>query len=664
MPINYLNVIQENERRLKAMHEAYDPIMGIGSPIQRFKFRINNNTCIWLPESMRSLDWMQKFLNFKHLGWAFKSIFGDNYHDKIPEALYEINKERIVHDFEFWAATCVKIQDKMTKELIPFKLNRAQRKLLKRYEERRLSGKPIRVILLKARQWGGSTLTQLYMAWIQLFHKTRWHSAVVTDVEDQAKNIRGMYKLMAEMHPKDVLEIDMKPYEGSSKNKQISGRDCALAIGSMQQPDNLRSFDFAMLHASEVGLWKATKGKQPKDLVQAIRATIPNVPLSMVVLESTAKGVGNYFHQEWLDAYNGISGYDPVFVAWFEIEMYQLELPKNKKGGKMAFIDKMTTYDWFLWESGATLEGINWYKTHKKNENLDDWRMQSEFPTNSLEAFSSTGRRAFAPLYVNSARKYNRKPDFIGEIVADSQSGEKALSNIRLEPNSAGALMVWEPSVEREKKIKNRYVVPVDIGGRTVVADYSIIRVIDRAPIIYGGVPETILTWKGHIDQDLVIWKAAQIAKLHDNALLVPESNSLRTTVSESEGDHIITILDEIKPFYDNIYSRTDPEKVRQGVPVKYGFHTNVKTKVALIDNTNKLLREDGYIETDSRVCDEYDVYEMKPDGSYGAVEGQHDDLVMCTSIGLKVSDEMDMPVEITVKQNVARKRTINEATF
>lgn len=659
-PINYLNIIQENERRLAILHEPYNPLSGLGSPVPRFRFKINAKSTLWLPETMKNTEIISKFIGFKHLAEGCRKAFGRGYEEHVGKILSEINIVRIEHDFEFWTYSCARIQDKLTKEIIPFKLNKPQRKLLQSLETSRLAGEPIRKILLKARQWGGSTLVQLYMDWIQLFHRTRWHSAIVADVEEQARNIRGMYKTVADYHPKEVFEIILRPYQGSSKNKEIAGRDCAVAIGSMQQPDNLRSFDFAMAHFSELGLWKTTKGKQPKDLVQAIRSTIPNVHLSMVVMESTAKGVGNFFHQEWLDAVNQVSGYDPIFVAWFEIEMYQQKLPKT---GYINFIDRMSAYHWYLWESGATLEGVNWYKNHKKNENMDDWRMQSEFPTTATEAFASTGRRAFAPLYVRQARVYNRKPDFIGDFEGASQAGEQALNNIKFVDNSQGNCFVWEMP-DKTRNIKNRYVVPVDIGGRTHVADYSIIRVIDRAPMLEGGVPEAILTWKGHLDQDLVIWKAAQIAKIYSNALLVPESNSLRRKTDESEGDHILTIMDEIKPFYDNLYSRTDPEKVREGVPVKYGFHTNMKTKVALIDNVNKQLREEGYIEYDSRVCDEYDVYEMKPDGTYGAVEGQHDDMVMCTAIGIKVSDQMDSPVEIVKRDAPMMNKKLGVADF
>ena len=55
---------------------------------------------------------------------------------------------RFRHDFEFWAAKCVRITDKATKRLIPFILNAPQRRLLELLESQRLASVPLRVIML------------------------------------------------------------------------------------------------------------------------------------------------------------------------------------------------------------------------------------------------------------------------------------------------------------------------------------------------------------------------------------------------------------------------------------------------------------------------------------------------------------------------------------
>lgn len=660
------SIIRENARRLDEMYAPYNPYLGIGSPTPRVKVSIVNENKelveLWLPAEMYDNEPLVKMMfDCKNID-EFLLRCGKQ---KPTPGLYmevwqSLNEMRLDYDFEFWCASTVKIQDKRTKKDIPFIPNRPQRRLLSRLEKMRRDGVPIRTIIVKARQWGGSTLIQMYMAWIQLRLTTGWHSVIVTDVENQARRIRGMYSKMTENYPVVFGSVEMVPYEGSPKSRMIPQRDCVMTIGSMQKPENLRTFDIAMAHLSEVGLWKETMGKKPEDVMQSIIGSISDDPMTLVALESTAKGVGNFFHRRWLDAKAGVSGYDPVFVPWFEIELYQKKLTVPYP----EFISQMNEYAWYLWSLGATLEGINWYMEHKRRERLDDWRMQSEFPSTAEEAFQSTGRRVFAPKDVFQARKNNREPIFVGEIFADSDRGEDALKNMRFEKTPDGCLWIWAMP-DNSITVRDRYLVTVDIGGRWKGADWSVIRVFDRYWRIEGGIDEAILTWKGHLDQDLLAWKMVQIATMYGNALAAIETNSLRKEKANTEGDHFFTVLDEISETYDNLYQREVIDTAGSGLTKKIGFHTNTKSKTLAVDALNRDIRDDGYIEYDGRVCDEMDSYEIKPDGSFGAVDGGHDDMVMTTAIGRYVSSTMPVPQIIDKeRKSTTKKRKGHEATF
>ena len=131
-----------------------------------------------------------------------------------------------------------------------------------------------------------------------------------------------MYSRMALRHPVEICPVRFCNFEGSSKNKMLVDRDCVVSIGSMQKPDSLRAGDIKMAHLSEVGLWKRTKEKSPEDVIQTILGSVPREPFTVVVLESTAKGIGNFFHDTWCDAVDGKSAYTPLFVPWFEIDIY------------------------------------------------------------------------------------------------------------------------------------------------------------------------------------------------------------------------------------------------------------------------------------------------------------------------------------------------------
>ena len=111
--------------------------------------------------------------------------------------------------------------------------------------------------------------------------------------------------------------------------------------------------------------------------------------------------------------------------------------------------------------------------------------------------------------------------------------------------------------------------------------------------------------------------------------------------------------------MYPNLYARKQsPEEIAEQAPKRYGFHTNVKTKGDIIDDLKRIIPERLYLERDERCLDEYLTYEQKQNGSYGAIPGKHDDLLMSRAIGLWVCfHEMPRPRIIANTPNVIRRR-------
>jgi hypothetical protein len=272
--------------------------------------------------------------------------------------------------------------------------------------------------------------------------------------------------------------------------------------------------------------------------------------------------------------------------------------------------------------------------------------MQQEFPSTPQEAFATTGRYVHSPADIDFMRKGCKEPTFIGTMMATKPYGKEAIDeSLRFVPNPQYNLFLWAMP-DKERDVLHRYVVSMDMGGRSDSADWSVISVIDRYPLLFGGVEECIGTWRFHLDQDLAVWRAVQLAKFFNNALLVVERNSLDT--KGTEGDHSYTILDQIVPYYNNIYYRDDPTKIREGLPPNYGFLTTRATKMDLVTHMQMRLREKAYIERDKRAMDECAWFEMKEQADvYGAIDGEHDDIYMSRAIGLKVSSVWDMPREI-----------------
>lgn len=668
--IDFENIIKENEKRKKLLDTPYNPYIGEGSPIERFKFRLTPERTVMLPMSMKDEEMIKNAMTAGSLLGLLNNTIKQGAlkrTEKLPKKMFEaLSLLRIKHDFEYWAAISIKIKHKETAKNVWFTLNRGQRRLLKSFEKQRQKGVPIRTFLVKARQWGGSTLTQFYATWLQTVLKENWNSCIIGDIERQALTIRGMYANAATLYPEKIGSLTMKPYQGS-KDKQIEESGSIISVGSMQKPEALRSQDLKIAHFSEVASFKKTEGKSPKDLIQSIKTSVPYIADTMIVEESTAKGIGNYFHTSYKRSRDKESNYDLVFVSWFDIERNQIDIGDKTK--KTNFIKSITEYEWWMWSLGATLEGIKWYRTILKTELLgDEWAMKSENPSTAEEAFQSTGHRVFAPSIVIQAR-LNTMPHIAeGVLYADAQKGKDCLKNISFEKSKNGHLRIWA-FPDKSINVKNRYVVSVDIGGVSKGSDWSIIRVIDKYWMLDGGVPEVIATLKVHIDQDILAWMAVQVATWYNNALVVIENNSLRKD-QNTEGNGFLTILNEVAEVYENLYLSSKQDVAKQGIPVKYGFHTNTVTKPLVINNHKAAMRDDGYIERDERALDEADMFEHKPDGSMGAVDGAHDDIEMSTAIGLWVAQhDSDSPVLIIIDETLkalkkARKKSKGISSF
>lgn len=623
-----------NDKKVKEKNKPYDPITGEGSYTcarDRFSCKGITTSPILIP-TWCFQEAIIRNLNAKGSVKAFLESKGLEYNDKnveIVNILY--HNARIKYDFEYYAATDCTISDLNSEADIKFVLNEAQRDLLKEFYSDWFNGRPCRLIITKNRQNGFSTLIEMLFGWVQIVVSGNTNSIICAHVENTAKIIRGMYSKMIKKFPKehtiDYAGLTLTPFEGSQKTRIIKQTGSRISIGSAEKPDALVGDKIVLFHASEVGLYKTTDGKTPEQLVQSIQSGIQHRAGTVIVYESTARGVGNFFHKEWVRACNGESGFTPIFVPWFKNASYVTPI-KNYK----AFIESLTMEEMGLFKAGATLEGLCWRRL-KIKEYSDIWRFRQDFPASAEEAFMSTGHRFYPIEDTERLRKGVMKPNFVGEIYGDEISGKKSVENIKFIEGYGGNLKVW--FMPEEEKYSDRYVVVVDIGGVSEKADNSVICVIDRKDMAKGGVPIVAAEWTGHVDHDILAWKGVQLATIYQNALLVIESNTLEK--NKTEGDNFEFILDEIANEYSNLFCRTPADKIAQGVPARWGFHTNKSTKQMVCSHQRKVLRENMYIETCAEAVDEHDQFEYKEDGSLGAIEGAHDDRHITRAIGIWV---------------------------
>lgn len=672
-------LLNENDRRNSVMFAHFDPITGEGSIGERVRVCISDFAIPvqWLPVEMMDIPMVEKLVKAGSIDKFLTSVLGVTSNEidyvKVSRKLIRL---RFKHDFPFWAATLVYIHNKKAGKDVLFRLYYPQRILVSRFEAKRKAQLPIRLILLKARQWGGSTTKQLYMAWLQFNHRKGLNSLIIAHQGTASDEIKDMFDLMISKYPVEFLHKLGETYSEnepklvgvgkSGSTHRVPQRNCKIKVSTAERPDGCRGGAYSLVHLSEVGLWKKTDGKSPQDIVRSACSGMLLEPFTMIVMESTANGTGNFFHTEYTDAADPSikSQYEALFIAWFQIEQYSK--PFTSTDEKKEFAQKLYAnrgnayvpsnreesgqYLWSLWEKGATLEAINWYVEERAGR-ADFGVMASEYPSDDVEAFVHSGSMFFDKYLVKKFEKFCIPPRYIGDVYADGDEGKDALSNLRFRNDKQGSLSIWAmPEKFDDYEVKNRYLTVVNVGGRSNKADWSVIVVFDRISMIDGSEPPSVVAqWYGHCDIDRLAWRAAQIAAFYNNSLLVIESNTLETHDKERQvegGDQSQYILNQISDIYPNLCARKQSaDEIREGAPRKYGFHTNISTKPMIISTLIKVVRERLYIERDKRCLDEYNTYERKQNGAYGAITGKHDDLLMTRAIGLHICYyEMEMP--------------------
>lgn len=686
-------IIAENEIRLRRIFGTHDQYSGR---------EMEDHVCkVTIPDYPIRVQWLTKEVAHNQLYKdvikagsikAYTDHFNEIHGASIEEedVINQLFIARASRDPSFAFFTCFKIKHKILGDMVPFRLNYAQRILLAELERMRIAKVPIRIILLKARQWGGSTLVQLYIAWVQLFVKEGWYSVIIAQTKDTAKRIKAMYKKVLEAIPTFIFNTDslqFAPYEHSSSDSIITDqsgnklRDNVITVASYENFESTRGMDYAMAHFSEVAYWKTTESKSAEKVISNIDSNILEKPLTIEVSESTANGMSGYFYDEYQLAKKGKSSRKAIFIPFFYIEndMLQFDTPREKRefAEQLVANKHITTstetsesgeYIYSLWKKGATLEHIKWY-IQKRSSFHDHASMASEAPSDDVECFKFSGNRVFNIYTIDTLReKYVCTPIFRGDISQSEKTGKIAL----IPDPSNGLLRIWKQP--NEIPTQHQYMVIVDVGGRSKDSDPSCITVIDRWPIRFkGGKPEVVARWHGHIRYDFLAYKAVKIARYYKNAIIIFESNTFDKKKAEStefveQGDHIRGILKKIEDIYSNLYMRTatDPEDIRNGIYKKIGFQTNVKTKQDMVDNFIVVFEDDSFIDPDYRLYEEASIYEQRPDGSYGNIKGRgnHDDILMTDMIGALVSDELPLPYIYKKDEGLVDLSTKNESSM
>lgn len=251
-------------------------------------------------------------------------------------------RQRLKDDFIHYASKCLRIRTK-SGSVEPFLLNKAQLYIHEQLEKQKGETGKVRALVLKGRQQGVSTLIGG-----RFYHKVSHHfgmqAFILTHALDATQNLYKMAQRYYENTP-----VPVKPQVTTSNSKELifGLLDSGYKLGTAENKAVGRSATIQLLHSSEVAFWN-NAAEHAKGIMQAV----PNSPGTEIIMESTANGVGNFFHQQWQQAEAGQSDYIAIFVPWF----WQTEYAVKVDGS----FSTTSAEDELMFQHGLTVEQIAW----------------------------------------------------------------------------------------------------------------------------------------------------------------------------------------------------------------------------------------------------------------------------------------------------------------
>lgn len=311
------------------------------------------------------------------------------YLDQIEGALD--HAERLDTDLEYFAAQHLKIRPKAG-GLVPFVFNPVQRKLHAIIEEQRAKTGMVRIVVLKARQEGVST----YVAG-RYYHKTikkpGFLTAIVAHEKPASRNLFGLVK---RFH--DCMPDDLRPATGASNAEELkfSNIDSGYLVSVATEDGAGRSSTAQALHASEAAFWVNLK-----EQLAALMETVPDLPDTEIIVETTGNQFGDEFHQFWCKTVAGENSFLAVFLPWSEDPTYRKAVPDDFE---------MSAEERQLAElHGLDAEQIYWRRC-KIADKGDINYFKREYPLTPDEAFLASQFDSFVPHdLVVQARKHKDK---------------------------------------------------------------------------------------------------------------------------------------------------------------------------------------------------------------------------------------------------------------
>lgn len=537
----------------------------------------------------------------------------------------------------------VRPKDKSQGKSVPFMFNIGQQYAYDCMQRLRRRGKPVRILILKARQLGMSTLaTALQLVKAVTASGTECFTISLNKEGSAAKFLdqikyhhAQLPKWLQPMYRNNTKTFIHFANPDDKKRLKDPGLDSKIYTDSGENENACRSHTVDHAHLTEFAMWPSAE----KTLLSITNA-VADVPDTSITIETTANGAQGHFYEMWQDAdtdmsQGGDAEWYPLFIPFWVHEEYE---DKNLTPYDEAkIIESLKDYEknW-MGLYGLTLGQISWMRRTIKTKCSGSLTLfLQEYAPNAEDCFLLQGETVFAKDRIRqlaSKIEYEYAAGMVGSL---DRSGRRPV----FKQDAKGPLTIWE-----QPKSGAVYLIGADPCGaqaevmnlvaevdrkkaeRTLKLDYATIQVIKVLP---NEEYEQVAEYQYRTAPETLAYEVAALGQIYNTALVMPEA---------SLGGTLVHKLKQIYPFI-GYYDRAD----RRGLKVSgfLGFDTNRKSKEVLLQRLLSTINE-GAIKIRSRkLIKEMTTFIRMKDGKrMAAASGAHDDLLMAMGLALMGADQ------------------------
>jgi hypothetical protein len=538
-----------------------------------------------------------------------------------------ITKEvgRIVTDPRYYLTHYHKIRtkDNMIRSMLP--LFDSQEAFLEIFLRQLNNKEPIRIIVLKARQLGMTSLSTALVFW-RTITMENVNTASISDEDERSLVAYNMCRIAWESLPwwfkPEVRHlVQAKQITFDRTNEKDRAKSPGLRSSISFEPANspsgaLYSKSLFAIHCAEVSRYRKADA-----LVEGVFGSLVNIPGSIGIMESTARGRKGVWYDICDAAMHKRMDWEFLFLPWFSEPGYR----ETVIGGFSRTKEEESIAIGAERDYGVKIddEQLNWRRRKAAQFTAadgNDDRVAQEFAGNPTEAFLQTGSCAFNKKMLQmQVNNFVQPPMWEGEVALKPNNKQPKLTRL---PD--GRFQVWEWPRANEV-----YYVPGDPSLGVENADFSCIQVL-KIPKDPMKPIEQVARWHGLVGTPEFARIMCAIGYLYNTAEVCPESNTFQNIISD-----IVRVYD-----YPNWYRWTADDKVKGQYSNFMGWVTNSRTRPAIISKFREAINEITVIirsADDINECYDFgDVDGFGDSKRFEALSG-HDDGLMAFMIGYYV---------------------------